>query len=231
MLTALEPVHSSCTCAQEPASLHGLGQQPRPGLPLPLACTSPGRLGIGELVPVFTVEVLFNGRKHTLEKRYSEFHALHKRIRKICKVPDFPPKRVPNWMSKVLEQRRQGLEFYIQGVLYYNKELPKELLDFLKLRHFHQDVKAGSLRHGILLPHRPALSFHKDPYVFPSSTELLPDIVLSGVLQGLYAPAHPCWGKAAPHALSLPCSAAYPPPSLCSEHLQQGPDAERLLSC
>ncbi|XP_075753603.1 sorting nexin-22 [Pelodiscus sinensis] len=180
---------------------------------------------------VFTVEVLFNGRKHTLEKRYSEFHALHKRIRKICKVPDFPPKRVPNWMSKVLEQRRQGLEFYIQGVLYYNKELPKELLDFLKLRHFHQDVKAGSLRHGVLLPHRPALSFHKDPYVFPSSTELLPDVVLSGVLQGLYAPAHPCWGKAAPHALSLPCSAAYPPPSLCSGFASAAPAGRALLSC
>uniref|UniRef100_A0A8C4YAD6 Sorting nexin 22 n=1 Tax=Gopherus evgoodei TaxID=1825980 RepID=A0A8C4YAD6_9SAUR len=86
---------------------------------------------------VFTVEVLCNGRKHTIEKRYSEFHALHKRIKKMCKVPDFPPKRVPNWMSKVQEQRRQGLEVYIQGILYYNKELPKELLDFLKLRHFH----------------------------------------------------------------------------------------------
>ncbi|KAM7151407.1 sorting nexin-22 isoform 3-T3 [Macrochelys suwanniensis] len=94
---------------------------------------------------VFTVEVLCNGRKHTIEKRYSEFHALHKRIKKICKVPDFPPKRVPNWMSKVQEQRRQGLEVYIQGVLYYNKELPKELLDFLKLRHFQQDAKASSL--------------------------------------------------------------------------------------
>ncbi|XP_067412126.1 sorting nexin-22 isoform X3 [Emydura macquarii macquarii] len=94
---------------------------------------------------VFTVKVLCNGRKHTIEKRYSEFHALHKKIRKMCKVPEFPPKRVPNWMSKVQEQRRQGLEIYIQGVLYYNEELPKELLDFLKLRHFQQDAKASCL--------------------------------------------------------------------------------------
>uniref|UniRef100_A0A8C8S3Z2 Sorting nexin 22 n=1 Tax=Pelusios castaneus TaxID=367368 RepID=A0A8C8S3Z2_9SAUR len=98
--------------------------------------TLPGPLGT-----VFTVEVLCNGRKHIIEKRYSEFYALHKRIRKTCKVPDFPPKRVPNWMSKVQEQRRQGLEGYMQGVLFYNKELPKELLDFLKLRHFQQDAK------------------------------------------------------------------------------------------
>uniref|UniRef100_A0A8C8S4B0 Sorting nexin 22 n=1 Tax=Pelusios castaneus TaxID=367368 RepID=A0A8C8S4B0_9SAUR len=101
---------------------------------------------------VFTVEVLCNGRKHIIEKRYSEFYALHKRIRKTCKVPDFPPKRVPNWMSKVQEQRRQGLEGYMQGVLFYNKELPKELLDFLKLRHFQQDAKAGGLQVTFFLP-------------------------------------------------------------------------------
>ncbi|TFJ98077.1 Sorting nexin-22 [Platysternon megacephalum] len=105
----------------------------------------PGMVSLALCAEVFTVEVLCNGRKHTIEKRYSEFHALHKRIKKMCKVPDFPPKRVPNWMSKVQEQRRQGLEVYIQGVLYYNKELPRELLDFLKLRHFQQDAKASSL--------------------------------------------------------------------------------------
>ncbi|XP_075016736.1 sorting nexin-22 isoform X1 [Calonectris borealis] len=63
---------------------------------------------------VFRVEVLCNGRRHTVVKRYSEFQALHKRIKKTCKVPDFPPRRVPNWMPKVLEQRRQGLELYIR---------------------------------------------------------------------------------------------------------------------
>ncbi|XP_059570848.1 sorting nexin-22 isoform X2 [Alligator mississippiensis] len=135
---------------------------------------------------VFKVEVLYNGRKHAIEKRYSEFHALHKRIKKLCKVPDFPPKRVPNWMTKVLEQRRQGLEVYIQGVVYYNEELPKEVLDFLKLRHGYQDPKGSSL--AFLLTHRPVLSFYKDPYVLPPATNLLPDTVLSGVLQGFYAP-------------------------------------------
>ncbi|POI25732.1 hypothetical protein CIB84_010517, partial [Bambusicola thoracicus] len=50
-----------------------------------------------EEVQVFLVEVLCNGRRHTVAKRYSEFQALHKRIKKSCKVPDFPPRRVPNW--------------------------------------------------------------------------------------------------------------------------------------
>ncbi|XP_061451107.1 sorting nexin-24-like isoform X2 [Rhineura floridana] len=130
---------------------------------------------------VFKVEVLCNGRKHCLEKRYSEFHALHKKIKKRCRVPDFPPKHVPNWMMKVLEQRRQGLETYLQGVLLYNRELPKELLDFLKLWQFEQDHKAGSLGSlgeislqdtspSYLLSHRPVISFHSDPYILPSST-------------------------------------------------------------
>ncbi|NXJ97250.1 SNX22 protein, partial [Corythaixoides concolor] len=119
---------------------------------------------------VFRVEVLCNGRRHTVAKRYSEFQALHKRIKKTCKVPDFPHRHVPNWMPKVLEQRRQGLELYIrvrwrllrvvggflvfflggadpllrQGVLYHNEELPQDVLDFLKVRRCPQDPKASS---------------------------------------------------------------------------------------
>ncbi|XP_021262399.1 sorting nexin-22 isoform X2 [Numida meleagris] len=107
---------------------------------------------------VFLVEVLCNGRRHTVAKRYSEFQALHKRIKKSCKVPDFPPRRVPNWVPKVLEQRRQGLELYIQ-------ELPQDVLDFLKVRRCLQDPKG----HNPVVSHppsqRPVLGFRTDPYV------------------------------------------------------------------
>ncbi|XP_063025393.1 sorting nexin-22 isoform X1 [Melospiza melodia melodia] len=101
---------------------------------------------------VFRVEVLCNGRRHTVTKRYSEFQALHKRIKKTCKVPDFPPRHVPNWMPKALEQRRQALEVYLQGVLYHNKELPQDILDFLKQHQTpappapHCRLLLGSLR-------------------------------------------------------------------------------------
>ncbi|NXT67906.1 SNX22 protein, partial [Chaetops frenatus] len=93
---------------------------------------------------VFRVEVLCNGRRHTVTKRYSEFQALHKQIKKTCKVPDFPPRHVPNWMPKVLEQRRRGLELYLRGVLYHNEELPQDVLDFLKVQQCQQNPKAGS---------------------------------------------------------------------------------------
>ncbi|XP_075860572.1 sorting nexin-22 isoform X6 [Microcebus murinus] len=109
---------------------------------------------------VFRVEVLCSGRRHTVPRRYSEFHALHKR-----------------------------------GILYLNQDVPKELLEFLRLRHFPADPKAGSWGTlGEFLPsdsssqlhHRPVVSFCVDPYICTPSTELLPNVVVNGVLQGLY---------------------------------------------
>ncbi|XP_040425720.1 sorting nexin-22 isoform X2 [Cygnus olor] len=125
---------------------------------------------------VFLVEVLCNGRRHTVAKRYSEFQALHKRIKKTCKVPDFPPRRVPNWVPKVLEQRRQGLELYIQG----GSRALQGLRFFSHCSTSHPPSQ------------RPVLGFHTDPYVRLPVTDALPDTVLSGVLQGLYAPWSCC---------------------------------------
>ncbi|XP_075432086.1 sorting nexin-22 isoform X4 [Ascaphus truei] len=93
---------------------------------------------------VFVVDVLWNGRRHTLERRYSEFHTLHKR-----------------------------------GVLWYNQDVPKELLDFLKLKHFqqsHETCSSESLADSAAeesrsqLTHRAVLGFYTDLYVFPPDT-------------------------------------------------------------
>uniref|UniRef100_A0A669PIJ0 Sorting nexin 22 n=1 Tax=Phasianus colchicus TaxID=9054 RepID=A0A669PIJ0_PHACC len=156
-------------------------------------CWEEGDEGEDEEVQVFLVEVLCNGRRHTVAKRYSEFQALHKRIKKSCKVPDFPPRRVPNWVPKVLEQRRQGLELYIQGVLCHNEELPQDVLDFLKVRQQGgcwalTSLSCHSVSHSP--SQRPVLGFHTDPYTQPPATDVLPNTVLSGVLQGLYTPWH-----------------------------------------
>nr|XP_030734828.1 sorting nexin-22 isoform X2 [Globicephala melas] len=145
---------------------------------------------------VFRVEVLYHGRRHTVQRRYSEFHALHKRIKKLSKVPDFPSKRLPNWRTRGLEQRRQSLEAYIQGILYLNQDVPKELLEFLSLRHLPIVPKASSWGAlGEFLPgnsssqlyHRPVISFCMDPYICIPSPEPLPNVVVNGVLQGLYS--------------------------------------------
>lgn len=167
---------------------------------------------------VFRVEVRCRGRRHSVHRRYSEFHALHKRIKKLYKVPDFPSKRLPNWRTRSLEQRRQGLEAYIQGILYLNQDVPKELLEFLRLRHFPVDPKAtswGTL--GEFLPsdssssqlhHRPVISFCRDPYICVPSPEPLPDVVVNGVLQGLYGFS----ASPAPAQPKADCNPAPPPP-------------------
>ncbi|KAF6352477.1 sorting nexin 22 [Rhinolophus ferrumequinum] len=161
---------------------------------------------------VFRVEVRYCGRRHTVPRRYSEFHALHKRIKKLYKVPDFPSKRLPHWRTRGLEQRRQSLEAYIQGVLYLNQDVPKELLEFLSLRHFPTGPKASSWgtlgeflpsNSRVQLHHRPVVRFCMDPYICTPSPEPLPSVVVNGVLQGFYgfgtstadvqpeAPCHP----------------------------------------
>ncbi|XP_052043938.1 sorting nexin-22 isoform X2 [Apodemus sylvaticus] len=146
-------------------------------------------------------------------------------IKKRYKVPDFPSKRLPNWRSRGLEQRRQGLETYIQGILYLNQDVPKELLEFLRLRHFPADSKASRWSTlGEFLPsdtssqlhHRPVLGFRMDPYVYTPSPEPLPEVVVAGVLQGLYgfsispAPALPRPAPAQPEAKHHPAPSLTP---------------------
>ncbi|XP_076020336.1 sorting nexin-24 isoform X2 [Genypterus blacodes] len=95
---------------------------------------------------VFKIDVLMNGRQHNVEKRYSEFHALHKMLKKSIKPPEIPSKHVRNWVPKVLEQRRHGLEFYLQTIIMENEVLPKIFLDFLNIRHFPSVPKTESCR-------------------------------------------------------------------------------------
>ncbi|XP_043933419.1 sorting nexin-22 [Protopterus annectens] len=156
---------------------------------------------------VFKVEVLTNGRKHVLNKRFKEFRALHRKIKKTCQVPEFPPKRLSNWGSKEMEHKRLSLEVYIQGVLAENQNVPAEVLEFLSIRQYPTERKAStfedsmeelsSLENSFRLMHKPVVGFHSDPFAQSSmagtsyspegiSTDYLPDIVVEGVLQGLY---------------------------------------------
>ncbi|OCU02204.1 sorting nexin-24 [Xenopus laevis] len=145
---------------------------------------------------VFRIEVLVNGRRHFVEKRYSEFHALHKKLKKSIKTPEIPSKHVRNWVPKVLEQRRQGLEAYLQAIIFENEELPKFFLDFLNVRHLPSLPKAESC--GSIddlesdepskLSHQPVLLFLRDPYILPAANDNAANVVIEGVLHGLFYP-------------------------------------------
>ncbi|XP_008309959.1 sorting nexin-22 isoform X2 [Cynoglossus semilaevis] len=148
----------------------------------------------GKSKKLFRVEVLFNERKHFVLRRSSEFHTLHRKLRKIIQTPDFPSKRNPHLRTKPLEQRMQELEDYIQDIIYQNEDVPQVLLDFLHLRHFHTGNKMSSMESlddldsqddNYTFPHQRVLGYFHDPYLSEYTSDL-PDIVVDGVLQGFY---------------------------------------------
>ena len=74
--------------------------------------------------------------KFIIDSRVKHFIILQ--LRKSYRTPEFPPKRLHNTSKKVLEQRRQGLESYVQYFVRMNPT-PKPLLDFLEVPK--EDVK------------------------------------------------------------------------------------------
>ncbi|KAG5273041.1 hypothetical protein AALO_G00146930 [Alosa alosa] len=132
---------------------------------------------------LYRVEVLFNGRKHYVLRRHGDFQNLHRKLKKILMIPEFPSKRNPHLRTKPLDQRRQELEIYIQEILQQNEAVPQELLDFLQIKHFHLMNKADST--DCQLIQHCVVTFAKDPF-FLDACQGLPDVVVDGVLQGLY---------------------------------------------
>lgn len=84
----------------------------------------------------------------------------------------------------------------MQEILYRNDVVPQELLDFLQVKHFHSASKNCSSDenqsddcqeqgYSFKLFNQQVVGFSADPYQLESRSDL-PDIVVAGVLQGLY---------------------------------------------
>lgn len=147
---------------------------------------------------VYCIEVLESetGTRYFIERRYSEFNALHRTLKKEnADVAPFPPKKVRNSQPRVLEQRRAALEVYIQKML----RLPatkQQVLNFLGIedrtpgasyKNTYKDTEDQQYVNTNTLGHQPVLTFHCDPYVQSNATpNSLPDVVINGVLLGLY---------------------------------------------
>ncbi|XP_064619708.1 sorting nexin-24-like [Lineus longissimus] len=142
---------------------------------------------------VFRIEVVIGRRCHILEKRYSEFEDLHKQLKKVIKTPDFPPKKVLNRHPKVLEQRRQMFQTYLQDILDSGK-IPKSLISFLGISLSSNDklslaTSIDSLdqlsgHHGIC--HQPVIAFKDTMFKYHQQRGGLPDIVTQGVVDAIY---------------------------------------------
>ncbi|XP_033121788.1 sorting nexin-24-like [Anneissia japonica] len=136
---------------------------------------------------VYQINVLVGGRTHILEKRYREFHALHKQLKKTIETPEFPPKKVRQLSNKGLEQRRTLLECYIQGIL--DRELvPRSLLTFLRVKNFKTASydSLDDIDQEPVSTHQPTMVFETDPFLRLAMDVGLHDTVVEGVRQGLY---------------------------------------------
>lgn len=141
----------------------------------------------------YTVEVNVSGVCHKLERRYRTFHTLHKNVRRLLgnRAPSgFPPKRIRSLSSKLLEQRRAGLERYLQGLLRI-PSLSNQVLSFLELPTAQvspagSNASIDSDEQEWRPLHQPLLSFLPDPYPDSASSDTLPDVVTRGVLKGLF---------------------------------------------
>ncbi|KAM0731177.1 Sorting nexin-24 [Formica fusca] len=144
---------------------------------------------------VYCIEILESqtGTRYTIERRYSEFSALHRTLKKDnSDIAPFPPKRVRNSQPKVLEQRRAALELYIQKMLHL-LATKQQVLNFLGIEDqgftSHKRLYKAtncSIHNPNTLGHHPVLTFHCDPYIQADSTSSLPDVVTNGVLLGIY---------------------------------------------
>lgn len=62
---------------------------------------------------VYVIHVIEGSCEVRLERRYSDFHQLHKQLKRLYNnlaVPEFPPKKIRNLSQKVIEQRRVALQ-------------------------------------------------------------------------------------------------------------------------
>lgn len=141
----------------------------------------------GRSYTVFLIEFCELGRFHRVEKRYRAFHSLHKQLKKVVETPEFPPKRVRNWNSRVLEHRRKGLEQYLQAVLKLNP-IPKTVLSFLGIQAVSRNGSSESLpgANAASMSHQPVVTFVTDPFVSPNVSGSLTNMVVKGVMNGLY---------------------------------------------
>lgn len=138
-----------------------------------------------EVYTVFIVDVWVSGRHHVVERRYSEFEELHKQVKKMMKTREFPPKKVLKWNNKVLEQRRLGLESYLQGVVMY-EAVPKAVLEFLQISMEEEGMDFENTSAPYVPTHQAVVTFPEDAYLQDVNRGTLPDIIAEGVTIGLF---------------------------------------------
>ncbi|XP_050521186.1 sorting nexin-24-like [Daktulosphaira vitifoliae] len=130
---------------------------------------------------VYTIRVSSRGCLEYVEKRYSAFHSFHRELRKFVSTPPFPSKRIRCSQPKVLEQRRAGLERYLQTV-FKIEDGCLHVMDFLGLKC--QPNNRMNVKYQRPIFHLVAEGISvKNAH---NQNSCLPDIITEGVLRALY---------------------------------------------
>ncbi|KAG8187775.1 hypothetical protein JTE90_018774 [Oedothorax gibbosus] len=142
----------------------------------------------GKHFTVFLIEVYVSGKCTKLERRYRAFHSLYKQLKHLQNAPEFPPKKVRNLNPKVLEQRRKGLENYIQELLKC-KPVPKQLLNFLSISGLSpaSSVNSFNMEESREIIHQPVVMFSSKLYIEDDQSSTLPNIVSKGLFMAFYS--------------------------------------------
>ncbi|EDO46056.1 predicted protein [Nematostella vectensis] len=152
---------------------------------------------------VFEIRVARPGGQAMVERRYSEFSKFNKKLREIIEPPTLPPKTILNKSSRLLEARREGLEYYLQNLIgiYEVYGLLGEFLDMVlptatpsRSRTSSIDDVDAEVDYVSQPTHQNLLLFTKDLVMeyFGNGENgcmdrnSLPDTVIKGVLDGLY---------------------------------------------
>lgn len=118
------------------------------------------QISVGKARPIiYEVVLAYQGKQWTIERRYSEFHALHKAIG--GQIPGnvaFPGKKmVKNKDPKFIQARRKALEEWLAAVLEADGvSSNRPLLEFLEINKQERKAKSGSFGAG---PFSPALDW------------------------------------------------------------------------
>ena len=162
----------------------------------------------GKEYTVYEIHItLPNGREVITERRYSEFYDFHKQVGKLL-VQDhrhhlhFPSKIMPkplNTNPRFLESRREALEQYLRTLVSFLEisevhDLLTQFLDTSLPQHVHNNLDSSSSLdeldryedEGPRLTHQPLMCFTKDPFIDKCDANPLPNVVLKGILEGLY---------------------------------------------
>ncbi|KAJ1521195.1 hypothetical protein ONE63_002885 [Megalurothrips usitatus] len=135
---------------------------------------------------VYTVDVQVGSNHRCVEKRYSQFHSLHRQLRKQFQTPSFPPKKVRCSQPRLLEQRRRGLELYLRTLFQQSASCRSHILKFLDLPQYSaHDISKDAMANAPM-DHQPIFMYKNDPYMQPHVKSDLPDAVVNGILMALY---------------------------------------------